>query len=59
MKVAFFRGGFDSMEKVMNEFFDEVGYVEIKHVKMTPTTEKDNIGEPVVIVMLLYEELDS
>ena len=56
MKASTFRGGFDAIEKQMNEFFDEVGHITIKNVQMVPTNEKDEIGEPVAIVLLLYEE---
>lgn len=56
MKASTFRGGFDSLEKQMNEFFEEAGDISIKYVKMVPTNEKDDIGEPVAIALIIYED---
>lgn len=56
MKSRVFRGSADLIENAMNEFFDEVGHITIKHLQMVSTNIQDDIQEPVVVILLLYEE---
>lgn len=56
MNAKFFRGDFVDLETNMNEFFEENKTISIKHVKMVSLGVKNEDGEPMSEIMILYEE---